>query len=81
MWLLSVISIIIFVKGGTIKPLCGCWWCFVLPALFLCQPRVGVELYRHHRIALSSHLGFGASDGDMWSKRLTDLRLTYGYTF
>jgi opacity protein-like surface antigen len=78
---LSVILDYHFVKGGTFNPYVGAGVGFGLPASFLCQPRVGVELYRHHRIALSSHIGFGASDGDMWSKRLTDLRLTYGYTF
>jgi hypothetical protein len=59
MWLCRSFSIIILSRAAPSTLMWALVVGFGLPASFLCQPRVGVELYRHHRIALSSHIGFG----------------------
>ncbi len=78
---LSVISDYNFAKGHNINPFAGVGLGYGLPSSLLFQPRVGVEFSGHHRVTLSSHIGFGSTGVDNWSKRLTNLRLTYGYTF
>lgn len=77
----SVLSDYNFCKGKKFNPYIGAGVGFAIPSSFFVEPRVGIQIYDHHRVSLFSHLNFNSNQYSDEARELSNLCLSYGYLF